>query len=79
MAWSVLAPGVTARRDPSVQASGIFGRTGGRADIIWLDDVCDLRNAVLQPALRQQVKESVANIWLPMLDPTAAHPPPHRR
>jgi predicted phage terminase large subunit-like protein len=74
MAWSVLAPGVTARRDPSVQASGIFGRTGGRADIIWLDDVCDLRNAVLQPALRQQVKESVANIWLPMLDPTAAHP-----
>lgn len=74
MAWSVVAPGVTARRDPSVQASGIFGRTGGRADIIWLDDVCDLRNAVLQPALRQQVKEAVANIWLPMLDPSARHP-----
>lgn len=74
MAWSVVAPGVNARRDPSVQASGIFGRTGGRADVIWLDDVCDLRNAVLQPALRQQVKEAVANIWLPMLDPSASHP-----
>jgi predicted phage terminase large subunit-like protein len=74
MAWSVVAPGVTARRDPSVQASGIFGRTGGRADVIWLDDICDLRNAVLQPALRQQVKEAVANIWLPMLDPSATHP-----
>ena len=73
-AWSVVAPGLAARRDPSVQASGIFGRTGGRADILWPDDICDLRNAVLQPALRQQVKEAMANIWLPMLDPSAAHP-----
>ena len=73
-AWSIAAPGLVARRDPSVQASGIFGRTGGRADILWPDDVCDLRNAVLQPALRAQVKEAMANIWLPMLDPSAAHP-----
>lgn len=73
-AWSITAPGVGARRDPSVQGSGIFGRTGGRADIIWFDDICDLRNAVLQPALRAQVKEAVANIWLPMLDPSAGHP-----
>jgi predicted phage terminase large subunit-like protein len=74
MAWSVTAPGLPARRDPSVQASGIFGRTGGRADVLWPDDICDLRNAVLQPALREQVKEALANIWLPMLDPSAAHP-----
>lgn len=73
MAWSVAAPGIVARRDPSVQASGIFGRTGGRADILWADDICDLRNAVLQPALRAQVKEAMANIWLPMLDPSAPH------
>jgi predicted phage terminase large subunit-like protein len=73
-AWSVTAPGLPARRDPSVQASGIFGRTGGRADILWPDDICDLRNAVLQPALREQVKEAMANIWLPMLDPSAKHP-----
>lgn len=74
MAWSIVAPGLVARRDPSVQASGIFGRTGGRADILWPDDICDLRNAVLQPALRAQVKEAMANIWLPMLDPSAPHP-----
>jgi len=74
MAWSISAPGITERRDPSVQASGIFGRTGGRADILWPDDICDLRNAVLQPALRAQVKEAMANIWLPMLDPSAPHP-----
>lgn len=73
-AWSVISPGLAPRRDPSVQASGIFGRTGGRADVLWLDDICDLRNAVLQPALREQVKEAVGNIWLPMLDPSAEHP-----
>ena len=70
-AWSVTAKGVGARRDTSIYASGIFGRTSGRADVIWFDDLCDLRNSVLQPALRGQVKEAVANIWLPMLDPSA--------
>lgn len=73
-AWSVTAPGVAPRRDPSMQGVGIFGRTGGRADVIWFDDICDLRNSVLQPALRDQVKEAVRNIWIPMLDPSAAHP-----
>jgi predicted phage terminase large subunit-like protein len=69
--WSVTAPGLPSRRDPSVQGSGVFGRTGGRADVLWFDDICDLRNAVLQPTLRDQVKEAVANIWMPMLDPAA--------
>ena len=73
-AWSVTTKGMPSRRDPSVQGSGVFGRTGGRADVIWLDDICDLRNAVLQPALRAQVKEAVANIWMPMLDPSAEYP-----
>jgi predicted phage terminase large subunit-like protein len=73
--WSVDAPGVPTRRDPSVKGSGVFGRTGGRADVIWFDDICDLRNAVLQPTLRAQVKEAVANIWMPMLDPSATHDP----
>ena len=68
-AWSVAAAGVASRCDASVQGSGVFGRTGGRADLIWFDDICDLRNSVLQPALRAQVKEAVANIWMPMLDP----------
>jgi predicted phage terminase large subunit-like protein len=74
-AWSVAAAGVPSRRDASVQGSGVFGRTGGRADLIWFDDICDLRNSVLQPALRAQVKEAVANIWMPMLDPSSAHTP----
>lgn len=73
-AWSITVPGMPERRDPSVQGSGVFGRTGGRADVIWFDDICDLRNSVLQPALRAQVKEAVSNIWMPMLDPAASHP-----
>ncbi len=73
-AWSITSPNTAERRDPSVQGSGVFGRTGGRADIIWFDDICDLRNAVLQPTLRMQVKEAVANIWMPMLDPSAKFP-----
>lgn len=71
--WSVTARGIAARRDPSVVSSGVFGRTGGRADLIWFDDICDLRNAVLQPALRSQVKEAVGNIWIPMLDPSSVY------
>ena len=72
--WSITAPGLLPRsKDPSVQGSGVFGRTGGRADVIWFDDICDLRNSVLQPTLRAQVKEAIANIWLPMLDPAATH------
>jgi predicted phage terminase large subunit-like protein len=71
--WSVTAPGLGTRRDPSVAASGVFGRTGGRADVIWFDDICDLRNAVLQPTMRGQVKEAVSNVWMPMLDPAADH------
>lgn len=74
-AWSVTAPGLGARRDPTIQGVGIFGRTGGRADVLWFDDICDLRNSVLQPALRAQVKEAYNNIWLPMLDPSADHEP----
>ena len=55
-----------ASRDATMQASGIFGRAGGRADLLVGDDVCDLRNSILVPAERQKVKEAWANNWLPM-------------
>lgn len=71
--WSVVVPGMLPRRDTTIQASGIFGRTSGRADILVLDDICDLRNSIIQPSQRAAVKEAVSNIWLPMLDPTSRH------
>lgn len=75
MSWSIGVRGLPPRRDSSVHAAGVFGRTGGRADIEWFDDICDLRNSVLQPKVREQVKEAVANIWEPMLDPSGQHAP----
>ena len=57
-----------AMRDPTLEGSGVFGRASGRSDRIWFDDVADLRNSILQPALRDQVREAVRNNWIPMLD-----------
>jgi len=56
------------QRDATVEAKPIFGRAGGRADILIADDICDLRNAIQQAALRSQVKEFWNTNWLPMRD-----------
>jgi len=55
-------------RDATVEAKPIFGRAGGRADILIADDICDLRNSIQQAALRDQVKEFWNTNWLPMRD-----------
>jgi len=42
--------------DASFEGRGILSSsTGGRADMIFLDDVCDLRNSVLEPATRAKI------------------------
>lgn len=57
-------------KDPSVAAHGILSSgVGGRADLIVFDDVCDQRNAVLQPALREQVKQALQETWINLLGP----------
>jgi predicted phage terminase large subunit-like protein len=61
-------------RDPTVEAVSVFGRAGGRSDLLIADDVCDLRNSVQQPSLREQVKESWKTIWLPTLDRSGPRP-----
>jgi len=44
-------------RDPSFQAGGILTSvTGGRIDLLICDDVCDLRNSILYPSLREDIK-----------------------
>tara|TARA_R110000824_G_scaffold114279_8_gene264708 strand:+ start:236 stop:1255 length:1020 start_codon:yes stop_codon:yes gene_type:complete len=58
-----------------MEAKGIFGRAGGRSDLLIADDVCDLRNSVQQPSLREQVKEFWSNNWLPMRDFTGGREP----
>lgn len=56
------------QRDPTVEACGIFDNPGGRADGFIFDDICTLKNAIQQPALRTQVKEAYANTHMPMID-----------
>jgi predicted phage terminase large subunit-like protein len=65
-ASGILVKRPRAGRDLTMQACGIFGRAGGRADILVGDDVCDLKNSVLVPAERSKVKEAWYNNWLPM-------------
>lgn len=58
-------------KDPSVSGHGILSTgTGGRADLIVLDDVVDYRNAVASPTLRGRVAESALEVWINLLGPT---------
>jgi len=57
-------------KDPSVVAAGALGSgVGGRADLIIFDDVCDQRNAILQPAMREQIKATFHETWENLLGP----------
>lgn len=54
--------------DPTVQAVGVFATsTGGRADLLVFDDVVDERNALLNPALREQVIIKCENSFMTRL------------
>ena len=56
--------------DDSLEAWGISSSgVGGRADYMFLDDPVDLKNALLQPSMRETVKEQYKNAWLPLLVP----------
>lgn len=56
--------------DPTVEAMGVLGSgTGGRADLLVLDDVVDRRNAIDEPALRDKVTQNVDEVWLQRVDP----------
>ncbi len=53
------------QKDPSLEAAGILtSGVGGRADLIIFDDVVDLRNAIHQPAMREQVKRAFYEVWM---------------
>jgi hypothetical protein len=59
------------QRDPSVEASGVLSTgAGGRADLLICDDVVDLKNAVINPAQREQVIAAVKNTWFSLVAST---------
>jgi predicted phage terminase large subunit-like protein len=63
-------------RDPTIEAVPVLGRAGGRSDLLVFDDICDMRNAIMQPSSREQVKDFVKNNWLPTRDRTNLENPP---
>jgi len=59
-------------KDSTLEAWGVLSSaTGGRADIIIMDDVVDLKNAIQQPKLREQVKTQFRENWLNLLEPSS--------
>jgi len=57
-------------KDGSVEAWGITSSgTGSGCDFLIADDPVDLRNAILNPALRTQIKEAFKNVWSSRLSP----------
>ncbi len=59
------------QRDPSVQASGVMSAgAGGRADILVCDDVVEMKNAVINPAMREQVTKTVKEVWFSLVAAT---------
>lgn len=57
-------------KDGSIEAWGITSSgTGGRCDILIVDDPVDMRNAILNPAMREQVKDSFKSVWLTRVMP----------
>ena len=58
-------------RDVSLEALGIGSSvTGGRADMLIFDDICDERNTLRFPELREQIKRTFKAAFAPVLEPT---------
>lgn len=59
------------QRDPSVEASGVLSTgAGGRADLLVCDDIVDLKNSVINPAMREQVIRAVQETWFSLVAST---------
>lgn len=57
-------------KDGTLEAWGITSSgTGSRSDLQIFDDPVDLRNAILNPAMREQIKNSFYTVWVPRLVP----------
>lgn len=55
-------------RDPSVEGGGVLSSaTGGRCDILIMDDVADRKNSLTHPSMRESVKEAVKSDWMALL------------
>jgi hypothetical protein len=59
----------TIAKDPTVQCYGVLSSgIGGRTDLLFADDVMDMRNCILQPKLKMQIIDTFYNTWLSRAD-----------
>ena len=57
-------------KDPTVQARGVLADgVGTRNDLIVLDDICNFKNSVLEPATKPKVLQKLRGDWLPTKAP----------
>jgi hypothetical protein len=69
-AFFVVRSNVT-MRDATCEASGVLSTgAGGRADLLVCDDVVDMKNSVINPALRDQVIRTVKETWFSLVAAT---------
>lgn len=55
--------------DPTLQATGITGSVeGGRCDLVLFDDICDYRNSIAYPQVREAIKQKVLVEIMPMIE-----------
>ena len=56
--------------DPTVAAAGVFNvEAGGGHDFIVVDDVVTYQNAILKPAMRDAVYDTLESVWFRRIDP----------
>lgn len=56
-------------KDATIAVSGVLtSKTGGRCDLLILDDIVGQRSALIIPKLRSVVKDTIFSNWMPMLD-----------
>lgn len=59
------------QRDATVEAAGVLSAgAGGRADILICDDVVDMKNAIINPSMREQVCRVVRETWFSLVAAT---------
>jgi len=56
--------------DPTIEACAVLSTaTGGRADVLLVDDPVDARNTIQNPALQKTVKSVFKSVWMNILVP----------
>lgn len=54
-------------RSATIEAYGVKSSPeGGRADVLWFDDVCTYENSVKEPKDRESIKEKLRATWYPL-------------